>query len=61
MFTRLLERKLWANKNEDLIDTLYFDERIRRKNQKVKKPSKNVNSLNLMNFIVIIVNILLRR
>ena len=43
MFTRLLERKLWANKNEDIIDTMYFDERIRRKTQKVKKPSKNVN------------------
>ncbi len=41
MFTRLLERKLWANKNEDVIDTVFFDENIRFKLNRYKKNSKN--------------------
>jgi hypothetical protein len=31
MFTRFLERKLWASKNEDVIDVFLFDEHIRMK------------------------------
>ena len=31
MFTRLLERKLWASKNEDVTDMAFFDEHIRLK------------------------------
>ena len=31
MFTRFLERKLWAQKQEDVIDILMFDESIRIK------------------------------
>jgi hypothetical protein len=31
MFTRLLERKLWASKNEDVTDLLFLDENIRLK------------------------------
>jgi len=31
MFTRLLERRLWPSKNEDIIDTTFFDESIRSK------------------------------
>lgn len=42
MFTRLLERKLWANRSEDVIDTMFFDENIRLKLNRYKKNSKNV-------------------
>lgn len=31
MFTRFLERKMWAQKQEDVIDILMFDESIRIK------------------------------
>ena len=31
MFTRFLERKLWAQKNEDVTDITFFDEHIRLK------------------------------
>ena len=31
MFTRFLERKLWPQKQEDVIDILMFDESIRVK------------------------------
>lgn len=40
MFTRLLERKLWASKNEDIIDITFFDEHIRHKFSKQKKTAK---------------------
>lgn len=41
MFTRLIERKVWASKNEDIIDVMFFDEHIRQKYQKAKKVSKS--------------------
>ena len=41
MFTRLLERKLWPSKNEDIIDVTFFDEHIRSKFNKVKKSSRS--------------------
>jgi len=40
MFTRLLERKFWPSKNEDIIDVMFFDESIRAKFQKPKKSAK---------------------
>lgn len=43
MFTRLLERKLWANRNDDVIDTMFFDENIRLKLNRYKKNQKNVS------------------
>ncbi len=53
MFTRLLERKLWPSKNEDIIDTTFFDEHIKLKYSKVKVKSKNVTT--------IVLNLLLAR
>jgi hypothetical protein len=29
MFTRLLERKMWPQKNEDMIDLMFFEDSIR--------------------------------
>jgi hypothetical protein len=43
MFTRFLERKLWASKNEDLVDITYFDENIRAKYNKYAKNKYNVS------------------
>jgi len=40
MFTRLLERKIWPSKEDDIIDTTFFDENIRSKYHKQKKGSK---------------------
>ncbi len=37
MFTRFLERKLWAQKNEDVLDILIFDEHIRLKQARARK------------------------
>jgi hypothetical protein len=37
MFTRFLERKLWASKNEDVIDVYLFDEHIRMKNLRIQR------------------------
>jgi hypothetical protein len=53
MFTRFLERKLWASKNEDLVDITYFDENIRAKYNKYAKNKYNVSlkSLNLYVYI----------
>jgi hypothetical protein len=42
MFTRLLERKLWAQKNEDITDLAFFDEHIRLKLMRKKKTFKPV-------------------
>jgi hypothetical protein len=43
MFTRLLERKLWASKNEDVIDLLFFDEHIRVKKVRNAQHFKSVS------------------
>ena len=46
MFTRFLERKLWASKNEDVIEVFLFDEHIRMKNlRKQRKIYQSVRSL----------------
>lgn len=42
MFTRLLERKIWPSKNDDIVDVLFFDENIKLKYSKQKSKSKNV-------------------
>ena len=42
MFTRLLERKLWANRNEDVTDLAFFDEHIRLKLIRNKQTFKTV-------------------
>ena len=42
MFTQLLEKKIWARKNQDVINTLFFDENIRVKQNRYKKNAKNV-------------------
>lgn len=51
MFTRYLERKLWAQKNEDVIDVTLFDEHIRFKKERGRKTFKSV-SYNVTNFLV---------
>jgi len=43
MFTRLLERKLWANRNEDVTDLAFFDEHIRLKHIRNKQTFKTVS------------------
>ena len=40
MFTQFLERKIWAKKGQDVIDTIFFDESIRARCSG-KKGSKN--------------------
>ena len=43
MFTRFLERKLWAQNNEDVIDVTFFDEHIRLKQARNRKTFKTVS------------------
>lgn len=43
MFTRYLERKLWAQKNDDVIDVVLFDEHIRCKKERNKARIKSVS------------------
>lgn len=47
MFTRLLERKLWAQKNEDVFEITYFDEHIRLKQARNRKTFKLNSSKSL--------------
>ena len=37
MFTRFLERKLWAQKIEDVIDVYLFDEYVKLKLKRIKR------------------------
>lgn len=46
MFTRFLERKLWAQKNEDVIDITFFDEHVRLKQARNRKTFKTVSAYN---------------
>lgn len=39
MFTRLLEKKMWPLKNEDMIDLMFFEDNIRLK---VNRYMKNI-------------------
>jgi len=51
MFTRLLERKLWASKNEDVIDVTFFDEHIRIKQARNRKTFKSVSNSHIISTI----------
>lgn len=50
MFTRMLERKLWAQKNEDVIDITFFDEHIRLKQARNRKTFKSVRDFLFLPF-----------
>lgn len=51
MFTRFLERKLWASKNEDVIDVFLFDEHIRMKH--LRKQRKIYQSVSFIKILTI--------
>lgn len=42
MFTRLLERKVWPSKNEDMIDLMFLEDNIRLKLNRYIKNIKKV-------------------
>lgn len=45
MFTRILERKLWATKNEDVTDLAFFEEHIKLKlNRSIKNVKKKLET-----------------
>jgi hypothetical protein len=56
MFTRFLERKLWASKNEDVIDVFLFDEHIRMKH--LRKQRKIYQSVRIFLDLIIIETII---
>lgn len=43
MFTRLLEKKVWPLKNEDMVDLLFLEENIRLKLSRYLKNIKKVS------------------
>lgn len=54
MFTRFLERKMWAQKQEDVIDILMFDESIRIK--KLRKRGMSLLKRVSAHFMIFIFN-----
>lgn len=45
MFTRLLERKVWPSKNEDMIDLMFLEDNIRLKvNRYIKNIKKKMDT-----------------